>query len=174
MTSLDRLDKIVDEAIRKMKVPGIKTRFKKEQAPGIGYFFASGAIGLMNFEYHQNPEDIEVKLCDNDDVIYITADKDEEVYCVFVNDREYERPCGNCDDDDEEEPKYCREEIEKAIEFGIEKLRDIREYLKEKAPEFMKLVSGYFSRSLLPIEDQPSIRFNEEIFEKFSLKLKKA
>jgi len=172
MTSLDRLDEIVKKAIREIKAPeGIKVKFHKPRAPGDGYFYAEGRINDMKFSYQHGAEDIEIILKDKDDIIYIEADEGE-VYTVFVNDREYNRAC-ECDP---EKWKPLDEDAEttQAIEFGIEKLKDVREYLKEKVPEFLCLIDGYFSRSLLPLEDQPAIRSNEEIFEKFSAKLKKA
>ncbi len=90
-----------------------------------------------------------------------------------VNDRRYDKPGTLIASLDEDEllskPFIDDSEMQEAFEFGEKALYSVKAAIERYVPNVLTLMDGYFSRSLLPPEENPNLRSNAEIFAKFRL-----
>jgi hypothetical protein len=193
MTSLASLDKYVDGELKKISSNGLNISFyHSEYNPGKGHFTIKGKINSADFEYrHEFGDIVYLHLAKEGDVIQIHTDKGE-IYDIQINDRKQhinkKFSIGTCmadaltsiasfarDDAGEELKKEFEkqrnpdkeQEASDALEFGRRAAKAVYAQITAKAPQLCDLMKGYYSRTLPIIENDPDLRTNEEIFEKF-------
>ncbi len=185
MASAKALDDFVKAEIAKIKpLGGFAVSFSVLDAyPGQGEFTITGCLNGASIEYRHKRDDgsaiggpINLKLLKDGDSIIIKAKKDG-VFSMNVNDRRYDKPgtLMSALEEDEFLPKpdfADNSEMDEVFEFGKKAIYSVRAAIERYVPGALDLIEGYFSRSLLPPEENPDLRTNAEIFAKFNLDTK--
>ncbi len=169
----NKLDEQVERELRRAILPaGMDVEFSGHRIPGFGYFDIAGTINGVEFDYcREHNEQILLSLTRDGDSLWMYSKKGV-VQGIYVNDRSYRNPnISECGEPREAWRGLSEHEYDAAaaVELGKKKLDEVHGYLKAVAPGVVRIMEGYFSNTLISLEDRADTRSNAEIFDKFNL-----
>jgi hypothetical protein len=192
MATFKDIDEIASrEANQIKKCGGYAIRFyAPDYKQGQGSFTIEGRLNNASLEYRtEYPDRIDFTLKKDGDTITVSAERNA-VNRVQVNDRHYLEANGSIGQSienlavnmvsiaDEHAGEIIKKELGKknpdktqesaeAIEFGKNALNAVTAAIELYLPGALKLIDSYYTRSIVPPEQNPNMRTNAEIFEKF-------